>query len=226
MTSVDDPTTLHRLLAAADTLLLDFDGPVCSVFAGSPAPVVADQLRDILVEGGHVVPAQVKASLDPFDVLHYAATLGPDEARYAEAAFAAHEAEAITGAAPTPGAHELMSAWCGSNRPLFIVSNNSRTAIDAYIDLHGLRSLVAGVSAREDARVDRLKPNPYLVDQALAGRARDAAVFVGDSATDQQAAQAAHVPFIGFANKPEKIDGLGAAMATSMRLLAEAVQRF
>ena len=100
---VDDPETLRRILANADALLLDFDGPICSVFAGIPASVVADQLRRILAEGNHVdLPPDVQTSDDPFDVLFYAAKLGHDEARYIEAAFTAHEVEAVQSAQATP----------------------------------------------------------------------------------------------------------------------------
>lgn len=79
---------------------------------------------------------------------HYAAFLGKDEARYVEAAFTAHEVEAISGAVPEPGAHDLITAWHESGRPLAIVSNNSAPAISAYLDLYDLRALIDVVSAR------------------------------------------------------------------------------
>ncbi|WP_372440392.1 HAD family hydrolase [Actinokineospora baliensis] len=80
------------------------------------------------------------------------------------------------------------------------------------------------MAAREDARTDRLKPSPYLLHQALHGRRPAAAVFVGDSITDLHAAETAAVPFIGYANKPDKLHGLArsAALTTSMTLLVEA----
>ncbi|GAA3003054.1 HAD family hydrolase [Actinokineospora diospyrosa] len=223
MTVVDDARGLRRLLAGADVLLLDFDGPICSVFAGVPAPVVAGRLRGVLASGGRGLPHGVSVSQDPFDVLQYAVTLGPEEAGVVEAALAAYEAEAIVGAVPTPGARELMRAWHGSDRPLVVVSNNSRVAIEAYVARHGLTHLISGISAREDARVDHLKPSPYLVDQALAGRPPASAVFVGDSASDMLAARASAVPFVGYANKPGKVDRLAgaAAVTTSMKLLGD-----
>jgi hypothetical protein len=57
------------VLAHADALFLDFDGPVCSVFAGIPASMVADQLRSVLADGGHTdLPEPVATSTDPFDI--------------------------------------------------------------------------------------------------------------------------------------------------------------
>ncbi|WP_018687063.1 HAD family hydrolase [Actinokineospora enzanensis] len=223
MTPVDDPNALRQILARTDFLLLDFDGPVCSVFAGFPAPVVADQLRHVLTDGGHSLPDEVTAASDPFDVLAYAATLGPDEVRYVEAAFTAHEAEAIASAVPTPGAHDLIGAWRGNGLPLSIVSNNSRTCIEAYAALHGISPLITHISAREDAQTD-LKPSPYLLNQALDGRS-GTAVFVGDSPSDMRAAQAAAVTFIGYANKADKIHAFAGAtaIATSMTMLCKAL---
>lgn len=41
-------TDLATLLASVRCVLLDFDGPICSVFAGTPAAVVAERLRQHL----------------------------------------------------------------------------------------------------------------------------------------------------------------------------------
>ncbi|MTD55208.1 HAD family hydrolase [Amycolatopsis pithecellobii] len=193
-----------ELLSQAEALLLDFDGPICSVFAGIPAATVADQLRTVLADGGHTnLPEPVVTSRDPFDVLRYAATLSDDDARYVEAAFTAHEVEAIPTAAPTPGAHELMAAWHDSGRPLAIVSNNSEAAINTYLDFYALRPLVDLVSARESAGIEFLKPDPYFLHQAvrMLGISAEQSVFIGDSATDVEAARSAGVRSIGYANK-------------------------
>ncbi|MFJ8815821.1 HAD family hydrolase [Amycolatopsis thermoflava] len=210
--------TAAELLDQAGALLLDFDGPVCSVFAGIPAPVVADQLRTVLADAGNAPPEPVASSSDPFDVLEYAASLSDDDARYVEAAFTAHEVEAMTSAEPTEGAHELMQAWHGSGRPLAIVSNNSAAAISAYLDFYGLRPLVNVVSARESADVQLLKPHPHLLNQAVRtlGLPAEQCVFVGDSLTDIEAAKAAGVRSIGYANKPGKRERFTSAGADAI----------
>jgi phosphoglycolate phosphatase len=196
------------VLAQARALLLDFDGPVCAVFAGIPASAVADQLRQILVDGGHAeLPDSVVASADPFDVLHYAATLGKTEARYVEAAFTAHEVEAVSSAEPTEGAHDLIQAWHASDRPVAIVSNNSTGAITTYLDLYDLRTSIDVVSARTSPNTALLKPSPHLLRQATTrlDATPDECVFIGDSVSDIEAARVAGVRFIGYANKPREI---------------------
>ena len=206
---IDDPEAVRRILASTEALLLDFDGPVCSVFAGFPAPVVADQLRDILTEGNNrSLPEEVRNSADPFDVLFYAAKLGPDEARFLEAAFRAHEVEAVQSAESTPGAHDLIAAWKATSKPLAIVSNNSIAAVETYLDVHHMRGAIDLISARPNADISLLKPNPYLVAHAALslGIVPAACTFVGDSLTDVEAAKIAGVRSIAYANKPGKIE--------------------
>jgi phosphoglycolate phosphatase len=227
---VDDPETLRRILTNTDALLLDFDGPICSVFAGIPAPLVADQLRQILAEGGYtVLPDDVRTADDPFDVLFYAAKLGPDEARYVEAAFRAHEVEAVQSAEPTPSTIELMRAWKTTGRPLAVVSNNSTAAVETYLDIHQLRANVTYVSARANADVSMLKPSPFLVADSVDVLATPASrcTLVGDSITDVQASRAAEVTAVGYANKPGKAERFTASgvdlVITTMGLLLTAL---
>lgn len=203
---VDDPDAIVRILANTDALLLDFDGPICSVFAGFPASVVAGQLAEILTEAGHGLPPDVADATDPFDVLHYAAALGAGEADLVNAAFRAHEVEAIHNAEPTPGAHDLVEAWKDTGRALAIVSNNSRTAVETYLDLYDLRRQVDYVAARINADVSLLKPSPYLLVEAVNALAVRPAksTLVGDSVTDIRAAGAAGVTAVGYANKQGK----------------------
>jgi HAD superfamily hydrolase (TIGR01509 family) len=218
------------LLAGTTALLLDFDGPVCSVFAGCPASAVVEQLCVVLADGGYgELPPQVEKSEDPFDVLSYAATLGETEARYVNAAFAAHEADAITSATPTPGAHNFLRVWSATGRPLAIVSNNSSLAVKAYLDLHNLRPYVAHVSARTDPNPAMLKPSPYLLNTALTAldTAPNDSVMVGDSTTDVDAALAAGTRAVAYANKAGKATRLtesGASyVITHMTELTEAL---
>jgi HAD superfamily hydrolase (TIGR01509 family) len=227
---VDDPATLRRILGQAEALFLDFDGPVCNVFAGLPASVVVNQLCVVLADGGYGdLPPEIEKSSDPFDVLKYAAMLGETEAHYVNAAFTALEVEAVVTAEPTPGARDLMRAWSQTGRPLAIVSNNSTLAIEEYLDLYGLRRYVAHVSGRTSPDPTLLKPNPHLLLDALRTlnlRAGDGA-FVGDSVTDVQAAHAAGVQSVGYANKHDKLAklfGVGAqAIVKNFDLLVSLV---
>jgi phosphoglycolate phosphatase-like HAD superfamily hydrolase len=76
----------------------------------------------------------------------------------------------------------------------------------AYLRAHDLTSYITGVSARTTADPTRLKPNTFLLDQAVEhlGAAPGECVMVGDSTTDVEAANSAWVPSIAYANKPGK----------------------
>lgn len=223
---VNDPEAVRHILANADALLLDFDGPICDVFAGFPAHLVADQLRRVLAEGGYTeLPAEIEKTEDPFDVFYYAATLGADEAEYVEATQRAHEVEAVASSEPTPGAHDLIKAWHTNGRMTAIVSNNSTAAVETYLHLHELSARVDYVSARAGFDPSRLKPRPFLLQQA-SERLKIPAMrcaLVGDSLTDIQAAHAVGTPVLAYANRPGKVElfapELPQAIVTDLALL-------
>ena len=98
----------------------------------------------------------------------------------------------------------------GRRRRLGIVSNNRAASVEIYLNMHDLEICVDNVSARVSADVALLKPSPHLVIRAC--RALEARLsrcaLIGDSRTDIEAAIAADVAVIGFANKPGKVDNL------------------
>lgn len=204
---VDDVAALRHILDSTEALLLDFDGPICSVFAGFPAPVVAEQLREILAEGGHAdLPDSVQQSSDPFAILDYAAILGPKERDFIEAALTAHEVEAISSAKPTSSSEELIRRWSDSGRLLAIVSNNSKAAIEVYLQSRDLGNNIAIVSARSSSDPQILKPDAHLLNEALRSLvvSPSASAFIGDSASDIVAAHKASVAALAYANKEGK----------------------
>jgi beta-phosphoglucomutase-like phosphatase (HAD superfamily) len=217
---------VRELLTDAQALLLDFDGPVCDVFAGFPAADMARRLYGVLTDHGFDVPESVAAAQDPFDVLKYAATIGLDVAELVNDRFTTWEVEAVESAIPTPGTDDLIRSWVGSGRRVAVVSNNSRAAIVHYLDRHDLAPQVAHLAARRNGDPDELKPRPYLLWNALRHLdvAATDAVFVGDSTTDVEAGRPAHIPVIGYANKPGKSARLheagAAAITTTMMLTA------
>jgi phosphoglycolate phosphatase len=113
---------VEAVLSGAAGVLLDFDGPVCSVFAGMPAAKVAAQLRVLVGDVG------APESDDPFAVLRFAVSLGQDVANRVGRALRQLELEAVVSAAPTPGAEEFLRALVASGRHVAIVSNNSAEA--------------------------------------------------------------------------------------------------
>ncbi len=77
--------TLRQILRGIRHLLLDFDGPICSIFAGVSASAVADQLRRRLLRAGIDLPGDTFATPDPLEVFRDAAMLGRDAAERAHA---------------------------------------------------------------------------------------------------------------------------------------------
>jgi phosphoglycolate phosphatase len=107
-----------------------------------------------------------------------------------------------------------------------IVSNNCAPAIEMYLRMHRLGTLIANVQGPDPADADLMKPHAHLLHTALIalGAAASESVYVGDAVTDVAAASDAGMPCIGYANKPGKTQRLkesGAALvATDMRELA------
>lgn len=218
---IDDEDGLRRILAETEALLLDFDGPVCSVFARVPARFVAAKLREVLANCGHnTFPQDIQGTDDPFAVFRFAGSIGPEEARLVEATLRAHEVEAVTVAEPTPYAHELINRW---DRPLAIVSNNSVAAVNAYLHQHKLREKVDFIAARSTSSPSDLKPSSLLLDQAVMMLRVDNrnSTMVGDTETDIVAGKSAGCKTIGYVNKATKRDLLKNAdvRITSMALI-------
>lgn len=223
-----DPAAAVAVLRHARIVLLDFDGPVCSIFAGLPAPQVAADLAQVLRTHGIAVPVDVVGRGDPLDVLRCA---GPNSTADAEEALRRAELLAADSAQPTPGASDFLAACEATGRPVAVVSNNSGPAVARYLDRLGLAPLVTHIEARDPADPALMKPHPALVTRALnALRAEPAAaVLIGDSTTDVAAAQTAHVHVLGYANKPGKdralADAGADAITDSMAQLADLTRR-
>jgi hypothetical protein len=64
------------IISRSRHLLLDFDGPICSIFAGTPAPAIAEQLRRKLQAAGITLPPDAEAEDDPLEVFRATARLG------------------------------------------------------------------------------------------------------------------------------------------------------
>ncbi|WP_174546411.1 HAD family hydrolase [Nocardiopsis dassonvillei] len=189
-------------------VLLDFDGPVCSAFAGYPAPHVA---RDMLArsrEAGMAISAEAGTETDPMEVLRYLFEVAP--ARQPESERMLREAEVLSvkEAAPTPGAVDFMEACKETGRPLVVVSNNSPEAVAAFLEKHGLAKLVGGVFGRSRVSPELMKPHPHLLELALKElpASADDCLMVGDSVTDIEVAKAVGVPVVGYANRPGKAE--------------------
>ena len=212
--STPSGSDLDVIVSRTRHLLLDFDGPICSIYAGLPAATVADRLRKLF--GDHTqLPDDIAHTPDPLEVFAYAATVSEDLAARVETEMTDQELAAVATAAPTPYVHEVVTACQNSGRSVAVVSNNSSRAVHSYLARYGLDDRISLVVARANHDPALLKPSPHLITQAvhaLNAGARECAL-VGDSVTDVEGARLAGVQSIGYANKPGKHERLTAAGA-------------
>ncbi|MEV1071086.1 HAD family hydrolase [Micromonospora parva] len=207
---------LGRLLGEVGAVLLDFDGPVCSIFAGYPAPQVASELVDELRRRGVDVPPDLASEPDPLEVLRRTAATGDHSiTRAVEDALCAAERRAVETAEPTPYSREVIVACRQAGIPVAVVSNNSAGAVNAYLSARRLTAHIPLVIGRAYADPDRMKPNPEPILQAVnaVGQLASHCVLVGDSLSDIQGARAARVSVIGYANRPAKVEEFLSARA-------------
>ncbi|MER5607525.1 HAD-IA family hydrolase [Micromonospora tulbaghiae] len=210
MTAVD----LAKVIDRARVILLDFDGPVCSIFAQHSASTVAHELRRLLVDQAVTLPPGILAERDPLAVLRFTATLGrPAVVRLVDEAMTREEVTAARTAEPTPYGREVIVAAHQTGRRIAVVSNNSADSVHAYLSARRLTSYVHPVIGRPEAAPERMKPDPFPVLAAVRelGAQPAECVLVGDSVSDIEAAHAAGVAAIGYANKPGKRERFAAA---------------
>ena len=94
-----DAASLGAVIARTRYLLLDFDGPICSIYSGLTDATVAAQLRK-LIPGE--LPEAIASTPDPIEVFTYSATVSDELAARVEAEMADLEVAAVPTAGPTP----------------------------------------------------------------------------------------------------------------------------
>lgn len=217
-------TSLNALLKASEALLLDFDGPICRLFAGYPADAVASEVRDFLSGNGVQVPQQHQGP-DPLKLFQWVASAYPALSASTEARLVSAECAAAQSAEPTADAHELIATASRRRIPVAIVSNNSGEAIQVYLGAHGLADAVAAVVGRPPGHPERMKPQPDLLNLAMQklsvtpGRS----VFIGDALTDVEAARRSGVACIGYAKNSTRVTGL---MEAGAEMVIESIGEF
>ncbi|MGW0366661.1 HAD family hydrolase [Streptomyces sp. NPDC002990] len=221
---------LAGVLANARVVFFDFDGPMCDVFAGLPAPKVAEQLTALLSSQDEAAGAKAAETDDPIEVLRIAHETDAIIGQEIERALTEAEVEAVAVAGPpTPGAVEALQAARSSGRIVVVVSNNSADCVGRFVEAHGLGEYVTGIVGRPSGQPHLMKPNPYPLITAAEQAHMDVThcTLIGDSLTDIQAAQAAGTTVIGYANKPHKAALFAEAGADTvtddMQAIAEAL---
>ncbi|MBW1729740.1 MAG: HAD family hydrolase [Deltaproteobacteria bacterium] len=103
-----------------------------------------------------------------------------------------------------PGLKEVLSILKANFR-LAVATNRSNT-IEKVLEIHGISHFFDMVVSSLD--VTKPKPHPEAIQKILQqfALAPQEAVYVGDSAVDQQTAEAAGVIFIAYGNKKLKAD--------------------
>jgi HAD superfamily hydrolase (TIGR01549 family) len=211
---------LSALLSGAKAVLFDFDGPLCDVFAGMPADGVARRLEGILGE-------RVDTD-DPLQVLRESVRLGQDVVHAVEDALIAAELAAVDCSRPTAGGVEAVHACLAAGKQVGVVSNNSSAAVREFLQGVELVSTVP-VVGRSYGDPGRMKPHPWSLETALRlfKVSGSEVVFVGDSITDIQAADAVGILSIAYANKMGKREvfhAMDVVVVDDMREISDATK--
>jgi len=211
------------VLRGGQALLLDFDGPVCRVFAGHPNVAVATMLRRYLEGVGIELPAEFATNRDPLKLLQWVGKTHRQHIHPVEDLLIEGETTAAASSTPTAGAAEVVRDAYGAGWPIAIVSNNAASAIERYLDIHGLADYLTAVAGRPYGEPERMKPRPDMVQVAAErlGVPIASCVLVGDSPSDIEAARAAGAIPVGYVKAPDRraslYDAGPAALIDDMR---------
>jgi HAD superfamily hydrolase (TIGR01549 family) len=99
--------------------------------------------------------------------------------------------ELIDEVAALDGAHELMRDLKGRGHPVVLASSSIEKHLEHYLDLMDAREVADGWTTKDD--VEQTKPEPDLVEAALAKAGTRDAVMVGDTPWDIEAARRAGI---------------------------------
>jgi HAD superfamily hydrolase (TIGR01509 family) len=210
---------LRELITRARVVLWDFDGPICRLFAGHKAERVAAELVEWLELRGlrGLLTDAERETLDPQVVLRAVGRRHPgsDLVTELEERLTQEELRAAASALPTAYADPLIRTWTAVGARLAVTTNNSPRAARSYLETRGLTGCFAPHLYGRTQQLHHLKPHPHCLDRALnaMGAAPAAALMIGDSASDLDAAREAGVPFLGYARNALKEKGLRAAGA-------------
>jgi len=197
-------TPAQALLARADALLLDFDGPIAALM---PPPANAEAATRARVElAGLRLPAEIQSTTDHLAVLRYAAEHHPDRVRALEAICTAAEANAARTCKPSKHARGLLEFAEARDIPVAVVSNNADAAVREFFVRHGWSHHPRAYACRTPETIDWLKPSPRLLQLAADVMRIDLtrAVFIGDAVSDVFAGRAVGVPVIGLAKHDQR----------------------
>jgi HAD superfamily hydrolase (TIGR01509 family) len=127
--------------------------------------------------------------------------------------------------APLPGVADLVHGLKRRGLRIILASSAPDDDLNYFLDLLGLRETVEGWTSASD--VKRSKPHPDIVEVALERAGTRAAVMIGDSGWDVEAAASAGLPSIcvitGGWSEQELLEAGAVAVFSSLAVLAAAV---
>jgi phosphoglycolate phosphatase-like HAD superfamily hydrolase len=156
------PVELRSIIGRTRHLLLDFDGPICNLFAGLPALSVAARLQQLLRSDGTPLPDHVASEDDPIEVLRFTSSLDLNTAALVETALHDAERAATATATPTPYVRDVLLACHQTGRRVAVISNNAQAAVATYLQAHHLAEHIDVIVGRTDPDPRLLKPHPTL----------------------------------------------------------------
>ena len=219
------PPSIAGLLGRASCLLLDFDGPLCRLFARSSPLRIAQDMRTLLADAGSPLTApEFAATEDPHRIVQ--APVARELAVRLERMLADAEEAAARSATATEGAEEFVHLMARQGRLLAITTNNAPRAVEAYLKDHELDGYFEQrIFGRSTDDPLLMKPHPDCLLRALEALEVEPAdcLMIGDSLADAAAATAAGTPFLGYARGPGRVaclrDGHAYPVVDGMRAL-------
>ena len=226
---MNDPASpfavLDDILSQTHHLLLDFDGPVCDLWAGHPSALAADQLRKLLTDENLQLPDTIATTPDPIAVLCYAATISADLAATAETDLTDLELSAVPTAQPAGYANDVITSARASGRTVTVISSCSARAVNTYLARSSLDGQVGLVVARTTHDPD---PATNLIEHTVTALQGDpaACMLVASSPIIIEAANVAGMHTIGYAPTPSDREHLAETQPSAvMSSLADLVLR-
>ncbi|MFI6944271.1 HAD family hydrolase [Streptomyces sp. NPDC050418] len=209
---------VRNLITGTQAVLFDFDGPICRLFAGHSASEVTQHLRAWLdTHGGPGIIDPAWKSDDPHALLREVDRTHPDRALIEglEEELTREELRATSQAYPTPYVDRLIQTWSATGVGLAVTTNNSPLAVEQYLSRRRLSHCFSGGIHGRTQKVHHLKPDPDCLHRALDSlrASPSAALMIGDTAADLEAARAAGVAFLGYGRDPRREDRLRMAGA-------------
>ena len=203
-----EPVISKDWVRTVRSVLFDFDGPICSLFAAQDTHSIAAQVRKELAAGGISVESYLQQT-NAHTILRDVCLTRADDFTApaigrAGMVLTDFELASVATAEPTEHAAALIRLLHSPplRLSLAVASNNSGEAIRAYLHRHDMLRVFEGrIHGRDHGSPALMKPDPSCVRAAVDSLPecdRENCILIGDSVFDGEAASKADVTFVGF----------------------------